>query len=130
MALIHSKDTKPEMTVRKLVHSLGFRYRLHVRDLPGRPDLVFRSRSKVIFVHGCFWHMHSKCRSRRIPSGNYWPQKLAGNRTRDQRNRRQLAKAGWKVLVVWECEMKDRAKLSRRLAAFLDQSQQGYLTEF
>ena len=105
MAAVKSKDTTPEIIVRKLVHSLGYRYRLHDRALPGTPDLVLPRLRKVINVSGCFWHMH-KCKRCRIPTSRrgYWVAKLRGNAARDKRNLRLLRRGGWKVLVVWECQ--------------------------
>lgn len=124
MAAIRSKDMKPELKVRSLVHRLGYRYRLHTKDLPGKPDLVFRPRKKVIFVHGCFWHQHAKqsCRDGRAPKSNlgYWAGKLARNIERDARHLAGLRKMGWRVLVVWECETsKLKPALERRLQKFL-----------
>lgn len=120
MRRIKSKGMKPEMVVRRLVHGLGYRYRLHRKDLPGKPDLVFGPRRSVIFVHGCFWHQH-ECRDGRVPSSNrdYWEPKLARNVERDRKTRQELEAAGWRVLVVWECEIKDEATLADRLVAFL-----------
>ncbi|WP_310184669.1 DNA mismatch endonuclease Vsr [Mesorhizobium sp. BE184] len=107
MRKIKGKDTAPELVVRRAVHGLGFRYRLHRRDLPGNPDLVFGPRRKVIFVHGCFWHQHSDCRAGRIPEANatYWKPKLQRTIERDRRNIAALEDAGWRVLVLWECEI-------------------------
>jgi DNA mismatch endonuclease (patch repair protein) len=107
MRRIASKHTKPEMLARRLIHGMGFRYRLHGKDLPGRPDLVFRSRRKVIFVHGCFWHQHEKCADGRTPRSNteYWSPKLKRNVDRDMSVLIQLNQMGWGVLVVWECEL-------------------------
>lgn len=121
MSRIRSRDTKPEMLVRKLAHALGFRFRLHRRDLLGCPDLVFPRRRKIIFVHGCFWHMHEGCRKCRMPKSNrsYWRYKLLLNRDRDRRNKEALESLGWRVMVVWECEVKDIGKLKKRLTAFL-----------
>ncbi|GAB4227728.1 MAG: very short patch repair endonuclease [Methyloligellaceae bacterium] len=123
MARIRSKDMKPEMAVRRMVHAMGFRYRLHRRDLPGKPDLVFPARRKIIFVHGCFWHQHPDpaCRDARPPRSNtaYWGPKLARNVERDAEHQRALEAAGWQVLVVWECELKQSAELAERLRAFL-----------
>lgn len=123
MALVRGKHTKPEMVVRRLAHRLGFRYRLHGRGLPGRPDLVFASKKKVIFVHGCFWHRHgdSECKLARLPKSrlDFWLPKLDANRERDNRNRRLLAKDGWGILVLWECELNDPQALERRLKKFL-----------
>jgi len=124
MRAVHSKDTSPEMCVRRLVHGLGYRYRLHVRALPGSPDLVFVSRRKVIFVHGCFWHRHTCRNGRSMPSSRvaYWQAKFERNRKRDQRNRRNLRKAGWAVLVLWECQLKDPERLAERITVFLGPS--------
>lgn len=120
MAAIRSKDTRPELVVRKLVHGMGYRYRLHVRSLPGTPDMVFPARRKVINVSGCFWHMHG-CGRCRMPATRraYWSAKLARNKSRDQRTRRALRRLGWDVLVVWECQTKSKDRLARRLRAFL-----------
>jgi len=122
MSRIRSKDTKPELVVRSLVHQLGYRFRLHVQDLPGKPDLVLPAHRKVIFVHGCFWHMH-QCRYGRVsPATNaeFWSSKRQSNVSRDQRNRRQLRAEGWSVFVVWECWTKDiDRKLLPRLLQFL-----------
>jgi DNA mismatch endonuclease (patch repair protein) len=120
MSKIRGKDTTPEMEVRRLVHSMGYRYRLHRTDLPGKPDLTFPSLKKIIFVHGCFWHMH-KCK--RLPKSNtrYWKTKLEENARRDRRVRYQLKKLGWDVLVVWECLTKNPQKLQKRLEKFLSE---------
>jgi len=121
MAAIKGKDTKPEMVVRRLVFRLGYRYRLHGKNLPGRPDLVFRSRRKVIFVHGCFWHMHV-CRYGQVkPKTNatFWQEKRKANVERDRRQLSALTSDGWDVLVVWECETKDVCQLKIRLEVFL-----------
>lgn len=120
MAAVKSNDTAPEMNVRRLVHRLGYRYRLHVRDLPGTPDLVFVSRRKVINVSGCFWHMHG-CGRCRIPNSRrgYWVAKLERNRRRDERVRRELRRLGWAVLTIWECQLRDRERVELRVAKFL-----------
>ena len=125
MSLIRSRDTGPEMTIRRLVHAMGFRYRLHVSSLPGSPDLVFRARRKVIFVHGCFWHRH-KCKlGSRLPKSrlDFWEPKLAANRERDRRQLRELRRLGWSTLVIHECEIvpAKMAALVRRLQLFLGQ---------
>lgn len=124
MARIRSTDTKPELRVRRLVHGLGYRYRLHDPKLPGKPDLVFRSRKKVIFVHGCFWHQHSasNCRVVHAPksSTEYWNPKLRRNVERDTENIASLVAKGWKVFVVWECAVKNAVSLTRELVEFLD----------
>lgn len=123
MARIRSKDTKPEMIVRRLVHSLGCRYRLHRRDLPGKPDLVFESRKAVIFVHGCFWHHHPSpsCRNAVIPKTRteFWEAKLQRNAERDNHNIETLHALGYRVLIIWECEAKDISGLSCRLKTYL-----------
>jgi DNA mismatch endonuclease (patch repair protein) len=122
MSRISSKDTKPELVVRRLLHGLGYRYRLHRKDLPGKPDLVFTKRKKVIFVHGCFWHQHSECREGRIPGSrlDYWEAKLKRNVERDARHLSDLGEAGWQALILWECEIKDQKTLQKRLQKFLD----------
>lgn len=123
MSAIRSRDTKPEMIVRRMAHGLGYRFRLHRKDLPGKPDLVFVSRRKIILVHGCFWHLHPRaaCLDARVPKTNqgYWLPKLQRNIERDGRNRDELERLGWKVLVVWECETKDLELLRRRIKGFL-----------
>ena len=120
MSRVRGKDTAPEMLVRRLVHRMGYRYRLHRRDLPGTPDLVFSSRRKVIFVHGCFWHQHD-CRRGKRPSSNvkFWNTKLDENLRRDKANILALQKDDWSILIVWECETKELEPLSRRIEAFL-----------
>jgi len=120
MAAIHSKNTRPEMIVRKLVHSMGFRYRLHRADLPGKPDLVFPSKRKLIFVHGCFWHQHG-CKSAHLPKSNmdYWLPKLDRNRSRDAEHIKVLREANWKCLILWECELKKLDVLKSRIIEFL-----------
>lgn len=121
MAAVRSKHTQPEMYVSRLVHSLGYRYRLHVADLPGKPDLVFPSRRKAIFVHGCFWHRHSRCRYASSPKTHigFWEEKFHANVARDRSVRRELKKQGWEILIVWQCELKQREKLAERIDEFL-----------
>ena len=121
MARIKSKGMKPEMRVRRLLHGLGYRYRLHRGDLPGRPDLVFPARRKVVFVNGCFWHLHEGCDRVRVPSSNrdYWVAKLNRNRERDRRNAALLEQDGWGVMTVWECELRDIDDAESRLTEFL-----------
>ncbi|MDR8391411.1 DNA mismatch endonuclease Vsr [Aliifodinibius sp. S!AR15-10] len=112
MSQIQGKDTKPEMLVRKFLHSNGFRYRLHVKDLPGKPDLVLPKYNSVIFVHGCFWHAHEDCKYFKIPKTRteWWKEKLYGNKERDERNIEELEEEGWNVIVVWGCELKSRER--------------------
>jgi DNA mismatch endonuclease (patch repair protein) len=122
MGLVRSKDTKPEIAVRRLVHSLGYRYRLHVRKLPGSPDLVFSGRRKVIFVHGCFWHRHPRCKNTRLPKSRveFWETKLRSNRERDLKNQRKLRRLGWRYLVLWECQIRDTDTLTEQVVDFLE----------
>ncbi|WGG50744.1 very short patch repair endonuclease [Rugamonas sp. DEMB1] len=124
MSKIRGKNTRPELIVRKLVYAAGYRYRLHVRKLPGSPDLVFAGRKKVIFVHGCFWHLHENCRFSHIPKSRveFWRAKLNGNKLRDARTTDSLRLIGWGVLVVWECELHDLAAVLHRISGFLDSS--------
>ena len=124
MRRIKSKNTKPETVVRSLVHRLGYRYRLHRLDLPGKPDLVFSPRRKIIFVHGCFWHGHEDpdcADGRRQPKSNldYWLPKLARNKERDHVQAAEIETLGWAVMIVWECETRDWPGLTARLRAFL-----------
>jgi len=121
MRRVKSRDTTPEKLVRSSLHSIGYRFRLHRKDLPGKPDIVFPSRKKVVFVHGCFWHSHSGCKRARVPTDNrdYWEQKLARNRDRDQENQKKLLDLGWSFKIVWECETKDMALTLKRLKRFL-----------
>ena len=121
MRRIKSKDMKPELLVRSLVHRMGYRFRLHRKDLPGKPDLTLPGQKKVIFVHGCFWHQHSGCREGRMPGSrrDYWIPKLERNVERDTRNSELLITCGWRVLTIWECEVKDQAAVQQRLANFL-----------
>lgn len=120
MARIGSKNTAPELMVRRLLHGLGYRFRLHRRDLPGTPDIVLPSRRKAIFVHGCFWHGHG-CRIGRPPKSRpeFWGPKLDRNKARDEENSEALRREGWEVAVVWQCETKDKEALIGRLEAFL-----------
>lgn len=122
MRLIRSKDTKPELAVRRALFALGYRYRLHSNKLPGKPDLSFPSRKKALFIHGCFWHRHSGCKKTRTPKTrlDYWNPKFAANVERDARNQAQLRAEGWKFMVVWECELHDIERLTRRIVAFLE----------
>jgi DNA mismatch endonuclease, patch repair protein len=121
MSAVRPRDTRPEKLVRSLLHRLGFRYRLNCHDLPGRPDVVFRGRRKVIFVHGCYWHRHPHCPRTTTPARNarLWREKFRNTVRRDAQHLRALAADGWAVLVVWECETRDVAALARRLESFL-----------
>lgn len=123
MRRIKSRDMKPELAVRSLIHRMGYRFRLHAKDLPGKPDLVFRRRCKVIFVHGCFWHGHDdpRCLDGRRPksNGNYWGAKLDRNRERDAAHLAALADIGWQSLVIWECQLRHEALIKSAVQAFL-----------
>jgi DNA mismatch endonuclease (patch repair protein) len=121
MARIKSRDTKPELLLRRVLTDLGARYRLHRKDLPGSPDVAMPGRRLAIFVHGCFWHGHDCARGSRVPKANrdYWLAKVARNVARDARNRTDLEAAGWRVETVWECQMKDQGALKERLAEVL-----------
>jgi DNA mismatch endonuclease (patch repair protein) len=121
MSRVRNKDTKPELKLRRLIFSLGYRYRLHAAKLPGHPDLVFRSRRKVIFVHGCFWHRHEGCPLCRMPKSRlkFWKPKLNANRERDLANQAKLAAMGWDFMVVWECELRHTDELTSRIRVFL-----------
>lgn len=123
MSRVRGKNSQAELEVRRLAHRLGFRYRLHRRDLPGTPDLVFPRLRKLILVHGCFWHRHPdpECPLARLPKSRieFWRPKLEANRIRDIQNERSLASLGWQFLVVWECELRDKEQLENRLRSFL-----------
>jgi DNA mismatch endonuclease (patch repair protein) len=123
MSRVRSKNSRAEICVRKLIFALGYRYRLHARELPGRPDIVFRRLRRVIFVHGCFWHRHADCALARLPKSrlDFWVPKLEGNRDRDKHNRRLLSRKGWKVLTIWECELANLNLLRSRIRRFLDE---------
>ncbi len=120
MSRIRGKNTKPELAVRRALHALGYRYRIHVGGLPGRPDLVFRKRRCAVFVHGCFWHRHG-CRKTTTPKSrlDYWVPKFAANVERDKRNEAKLEEDGWRVFIAWECEVAQDETLVERLTAFL-----------
>ncbi|GAO55234.1 very short patch repair endonuclease [Novosphingobium sp. MD-1] len=124
MSGIRGKNTKPEMTVRRALHAMGYRYRLHARELPGKPDIVFRRRRLAIFVHGCFWHRHPdpSCKLARMPKSRveFWEPKLEGNRARDGANVAALEAMGWKVLLVWECQLGNMESLRKALLRFLE----------
>ncbi len=121
MSRVKGRDTKPELLVRSMVHRMGYRFRLHRRDLPGCPDIVLPRHKKVIFVHGCFWHSHRNCARAARPASNreFWDDKLDATVERDKRRVRELRRMGWQVLVVWQCELKDSGKLKRKLDRFL-----------
>ena len=124
MRAIRSADTKPERLVRSAAHKLGYRFRLHRNDLPGRPDMVFPRLKKIILIHGCFWHSHSDCGTAHIPKTNagYWQPKLARTRMRDAKNLKELNALGWEVLVLWECQLRDLESLRQSLKEFLGSS--------
>jgi DNA mismatch endonuclease (patch repair protein) len=117
MSAIRSKNTNPETVVRSLLFALGYRYRLHRNDLPGKPDIILKKHNTVIFVHGCFWHQHKECKRANIPKSNkkYWIPKLERNAERDKINKRELNKLGWNVITIWECETKDSGKITAEL---------------
>jgi DNA mismatch endonuclease (patch repair protein) len=121
MSRIHSKNTGPEMVFRKLIHRAGFRYRLYVKILPGKPDLVLKKYKTVVFIHGCFWHKHENCRRGNKPKSNneYWDAKLARNVERDAENVRLLESEGWHVLIIWECELKDLDSVLKKFLVFI-----------
>ena len=122
MSRVHQKDTKPEIIVRRLIYGLGYRYRLHCKDLPGKPDIVFKSRRKVIFVHGCFWHNHEGCSKARLPKSRieFWREKIENNAKRDEKVRRALNDMGWSYVTIWQCEIKDFEKLKKGIIDFLE----------
>lgn len=121
MARIRGKNTKPELIVRRLLHRLGYRFRIHYKGVLGRPDLAFTARRKAVFVHGCFWHGHEGCRHAHVPAtrSEFWAEKFAKNRERDQRQAEAAEAMGWQVLIVWECELKEREQLTQALQSFL-----------
>ncbi len=122
MSRIKAKDTRPELVARRLIHGMGYRYRLHAKDLPGKPDIVFRPRQKVIFVNGCFWHQHQGCKDNHVPKSNisYWAPKLEKTKKRDTENQRKLISSGWQVLIIWECQLKDLETLKANVRSFLN----------
>ena len=121
MSRVKGRDTRPEKVVRSLLHRMGYRFRLHRKDLPGKPDVVLPKHGKVVFVHGCFWHGHEGCRRAARPKTNaeFWDRKIDSNIERDARTRGELESMGWDVLTVWQCEMRDEAALKDRLRTFL-----------
>lgn len=123
MQAVRSENTAPEKVIRRMLHLAGYRYRLHRRDLPGCPDLVFPSRRKVIFIHGCFWHGHNCRRGARVPKSHveYWTEKVARNRARDERVQKELLALGWQTQIVWECELREPSVVMGRLRFFLSE---------
>jgi DNA mismatch endonuclease, patch repair protein len=121
MSRVKGKDTTPERAVRSMLHALGYRFRLHRKDLPGKPDIVFGPRKKIVFIHGCFWHGH-RCPKGRLPKSNgaFWRNKIETNRARDKRHVRRLRALGWQVLTIWQCRLKDPLAVRRRIVDFLD----------
>lgn len=121
MRAVKSRNTAPELAVRSLAHRMGYRFRLHRDNLPGKPDLVFPKLNKVIFVHGCFWHGHGCSRGARVPKGNreYWLKKISGNRARDQKSLERLAAMGWRSLVIWECDLRNEQRTKVEVRRFL-----------
>jgi DNA mismatch endonuclease, patch repair protein len=122
MSRVRGRNTKPEMVVRRLVHAMGYRHRLHRRDLPGTPDLVFPARRKIVFVHGCFWHRHPGCRHATSPKTRqgFWEHKFQENVERDRRKLESLVRLGWQSLVIWSCETSDTVSLEMKLRRFLE----------
>lgn len=126
MSRIGSKNTTPELIVRSLIHRLGYRFRLHYKKLPGKPDLAFPGRRKIIFVHGCFWHGHENCPKGRLPKSNLdvWEPKILRNRERDIANSRELVSQGWEVLTIWQCELKNFESVKDRIVKYLGKNTQ------
>lgn len=124
MSRVRSKDTKPEKKIRSLIHAMGFRFRKNVKTLPGNPDIVFPKYKTVIFVHGCFWHQHHGCKKSHIPKSNieFWTEKLGKNVVRDVKHQKELEEAGWKVIVIWECEIKEENGLIEKLKNVFSES--------
>ncbi|MDP9440574.1 MAG: very short patch repair endonuclease [Actinomycetota bacterium] len=128
MSRVRSKNTKPELAVRSALHALGYRFRLHRKDLPGKPDVVLPKHRAAVFVHGCFWHQHPGCAKATLPKNNaeFWREKLEGNVARDARNRERLRKLGWRPIVVWECEVKrDLKKVAGELDSVFRDGEEG-----
>jgi DNA mismatch endonuclease (patch repair protein) len=119
MARIRAKNTKPEIAVRKLLHRMGYRFRVHNKNLPGKPDVCLAKHNTIILVHGCFWHNHKRCNNGKIPKSNmgYWLPKIRGNVERDKKHRRALRRLGWKVITIWECELCDMSQLEKKIKA-------------
>lgn len=122
MSRVRGKDTKPELIIRRLLHGMGYRYRLHRKDLPGKPDLVFPSRRKVVWIHGCYWHRHDGCKLARLPKSRleFWGPKLEANKVRDSINQQAIIAMGWNFLVVWECELRNKKSVAFKIQDFLD----------
>jgi DNA mismatch endonuclease (patch repair protein) len=122
MSRVKGRNTRPELIVRRLLHAMGYRFRLHAADLPGKPDIVLPRHGKIVQVHGCFWHGHKGCSRATRPQSNveFWAQKIDGNKVRDARTERQLRRLGWSVLTVWECQTKGVEKLERRLRRHME----------
>ncbi len=120
MSRVKGSNTTPELIVRRMLHAAGYRYRLHRKDLPGKPDIVFGPRKKIVFIHGCFWHGH-RCPKGRLPKSNqaFWSSKIDTNKKRDRKRGRQLGALGWKVLVIWQCQLKDPLAVRKRIVDFL-----------
>ena len=121
MSQVHSKNTKPEILVRRIIFNEGYRYRLHNKNLPGKPDIVFKRLKKVIFINGCFWHHHKNCKYAGIPKSKkkFWIDKFDKNMERDKKNQKELKKLGWQYLIIWQCELKNLTKLSLKIFKFL-----------
>lgn len=121
MSHIGSKGTKPELSVRKLVHSMGYRFRLHLKQLPGCPDLVFTKRKKIIFVNGCFWHGHDDCKKAKTPKSNvdFWTKKIEINKSRDELNYAKLRSLGWELLIIWQCQLVEKESIFNKIVKFL-----------
>lgn len=131
MSRIRAKDTKPEIAVRKLLHRMGYRFRLHNKNLPGKPDVCLTKHEAVILIHGCFWHNHRKCRDGKIPKSNvdYWQPKIERNVSRDKKHKRALQRLGWKVITIWECELRNMDKLTIRIKKGLEKKSKRRGTE-
>lgn len=121
MSRVRSKNTRPEMALRRALHAQGYRYRVHRKDLPGSPDIVFPARKRVVFVHGCFWHRHAGCKLSSTPKSNveFWTRKFEANVARDLRNQRELEQMGWQVFVIWQCQIRDINRAVKKVSAFL-----------
>lgn len=125
MSHISGKNTKPEILVRSLLHRMGYRFRIHKKDLPGRPDICLPKHKKVIFVHGCFWHGHENCPKSKRPTTNveFWNKKIDGNIERDKENIKKLRRLGWQTLMIWTCEIKNQEELKNKLISFIERQE-------